>query len=199
MNHRKLLVLCTPHAGSRYFAKVMQDAGFDFEHEGLGRDGGITQAWVVDETNHPRAWRTEMFKKHGPPDLRQFDHVWHLVRHPLYCIRTLRHARPEAYWLWAEHFARTKMPAGFYVRWNMFVESRNSPDLRIRVEDLEKDWPRLMAELDMEDTAFPGTEPGTGHSKKVENQYLALRMIEHAWREEVEYMGKRYGYDMEIE
>lgn len=72
-----IVVIGCGRAGTRYTAKCVQAAGMDFEHEKLGRDGGI-------------GWLLALF----PPDTLRNVTFLHQIRNPLDSIRTLITHRP---------------------------------------------------------------------------------------------------------
>ena len=121
---------------------MLRRAGLPVLHERVGKAGSVSSYFVVDDYwyqgGHLTRERLSDFV---------FDETWHLVRHPLLVIASLRHAiRPE-WWHWQEkhtgigEMEPTLRSALFWHRWTEMADAASS--WRIRIEDIEREWPEI--------------------------------------------------------
>jgi glycosyltransferase involved in cell wall biosynthesis len=136
-------ILITGHARSAtgYFSKLMQGAGLDVGHEVVGRNG--TSSWLHAFPGGSVSWL-------GDIEPVEFDHVVHVVRHPLNVIASAQTLRRET-WEYMARALEIELPEDpidramlTWIKWNELIEKKLRPALTIRAEDARSRWADLM-------------------------------------------------------
>lgn len=148
----RVVVLATPHSGTRYVTEVLKAVGLDVHHEKFGPDGGV---------GFPLCQPSYMAGK-------DIENLWHLVRHPLLNIRSLAANMHKGFWGSSQCKLVDLHPgpdhvhnaALFYLKWHDLCEGWY-PFPRIRLDELEPQWPMLRGLIGVTDD-FPKI-PRIGH------------------------------------
>lgn len=129
-----LLITGCPRSGTRYVSSLLVQSGVRAFHEKMGRDGTVSCLFAVDDFWYPGGHQER------PSQLR-FDHVFHMVRHPLAAVASLALLERKDFWHWTqlhtglryEEEGPLRHAAKFWLRWNELVEKLN-PEWTFRVE-----------------------------------------------------------------
>lgn len=202
MLHRHLLVTGCPRSGTRYVAKhLCRSAGLNIGHEGVADDGLVCSFFAVDDYYyggaHAKALKGGVRPRRGAIT---FDHVWHLVRHPLLFVESLLTGPLGiAWWHWQEKHTGvsfdmdpTERAAKFWLRWNEIVEPQAK--WRFRIEDFDQLWPNVTARL-----GLPPCEMTDSVAERLGQQ--TTRRVSVAWedlgdlQEPVRLKAQEYGYE----
>jgi hypothetical protein len=167
---KRLLVLGCPRSGTRYTARLLKTgAGLDVPHERMGQHGTVTSFFAADMPS--------LAKPHkGVRSDYEFEHVWHIVRHPLMFVRSAFAFLDTGYWETTEPHTGVHVPLrenGYpsedsypalglhWVRWNRLIETQK-PEMRYRLERTKTAWPVMMDLLGLNGTVFPSNVKPVG-------------------------------------
>lgn len=138
-------------SGTKYVAKVMQQIGLDILHEHIGKDG---TASCYAMTPPPYCVFEESEKRNSSPHKGQdcskveWKSTIHIVREPLKQIESAFIVLNQEHWKhFSNHFGISyKLPKLYRCMQYWYVMNKycqNISDLRIRIEDFEKDWDKI--------------------------------------------------------
>lgn len=202
-----LLVVGCPRSGTKYAARLLQEAGAEVGHEWLFRSGLVSCHMTVE---HHR-WRVPGYDgrffnlKHS-----LFRHVYHQVREPLATISSLRHWVREP---WAQLFLQVaEETAGIkveqppldlameiYYRWNLAAEAVATHTYR--VEDLGPSSPAsdmlgqaVRIHVGVEHYAAVPRDVNKTEYRKRPLTWKELAMASRHLAARCQEMGRRYGY-----
>jgi hypothetical protein len=144
--------------------------------------------FTVDDFLYPGAHAAER------PSTVRWDHVWHLVRHPLPTIASLAEMNRPHFWHWTQvHTGRSyeedgpaRYAAHFWCDWNRRAEDR--ADCMLRLEDISEWWPKKAMELGLDESV---EIPHEGESKHETLLWGDIRDVP-----EVAQLAARYGYEV---
>lgn len=182
-----LLITGCPRSGTRYLASLLRAAGIRAFHERMGRDGTVNAAFAVDDFWYPG-------NNPDRPSRVRFDHVFHVVRHPLFCIASMASMNNPRFWHWTQlhtglcfedYESPLQHAARFWVKWNELVE-KLSPQWRFKIES--DFWPELCDRLGLGERELP--EVDKHRSQHGSLAWADLGDAERGVRE----MAERYGY-----
>jgi hypothetical protein len=139
----------------------------------------------------------------------EFKRVLHQTRHPLKCIPSISMIIPRAILDWYEEMKVIQGPfenrlhksMAVWAKCNAIVEEELDVDIRYKVEDMQKVWPKLVKLLDLpnRDGGYPYPDfvtpkhRATGSRNKVVT-WKDLSSIDKDLTKEIRDMGRRYGY-----
>jgi len=116
VEQKRLLVIGCGRSGTQWLSELMKDHGLDIGHEHMGNDGVVGWQWAAPRRWHNHGWRLDY----------RFDHIWHLVRHPLGAIASMTtHQRRTLSWMEdvldvGGSISRIGRCARLWVLWNRF-------------------------------------------------------------------------------
>lgn len=218
---RKLLIVATGRAGTKWSARAWQKMGLKIGHEYVDTGGSCTRFFAVDGTNHP------LFAQESPKGRMshqgerrsdfEFEHIWHQVRHPLTCITSLSLAFPRSAFEWYARYASIDphhpdmryVAMQFWFEWNKLCEDYASTTYCI--EDIDHFWPWMCEELDIKsDGKVPDISRTLNRSKRWSRPFVNRKAIQVApdltWRDLdaidpilsdlIKVAAERYGYNL---
>lgn len=104
--HRHLLVTGTGRCGTTWLSRTLLATGLDVPHEHMGKHGTVSMYFQVDSPWYPFIpWAKPLEKIAHVGERRSdfnFNHVVHLVRHPLKVAASMRSIIGELTYEWAE-------------------------------------------------------------------------------------------------
>lgn len=190
-----LLVVASPRSGTRYLKALLRAAGLDAGHECVRthRDAVVSSYYAVDDYCYHGL--------HGyrePRSAFRFGRVWYQIRHPLDTIGSLHTRMAVAWWRWQEKHtgitpADPDAAARFWLVWH--EKCAEQADRIYRLEDIEMQWPSLMANLGRE-APFPEGVPRLGKtrsSRRMRWDEFASPWVAEAVRKQM----AEYGYEEE--
>lgn len=222
MLERRLLVGGCGRSGTTYVARCIRETfGANLvPHERLGSLGTVSWYFVPRrwETHRPPFKKTFAGKQHSrgeSPETTSFQHVAHVVRHPLKVIGSAPGIFTNGDWRFiAEHVPsirsiiaptrkvwRVIAAARYWLEWNKLMNER-SPDFRFRVEDIEAAWPKLVSCLGFEPSGFPSEVSkstngnATGRWAPIEVSWDLISALDLKTCLEIRDLAKEYGYDV---
>jgi hypothetical protein len=149
-----LCITGSPRMGGKYISRVMRRAGIDVGYEKMASEGIAHPFWAVDDTIAPPGWKTHELKEAHKKnrDSYDFTHRWHQLRHPLNVIPSIeaRFRRHSYFWPWQEKHTGVSpedpfRAARFWLAWTELADEWC--DFRYRIEDIDAEWPGLVAKL----------------------------------------------------
>jgi hypothetical protein len=183
---------------------VARYLGFKVTHERMDLDGVVTSFFATDMQKQARTHE-------GVRSDYIFDHVVHLVRHPLPWIRSAHQHLGAAYWQNIQKITGIKVLFGddrrcqnayealgrHWLVWNALIALQN-PDLTIRLEHLKDEWSGFLDQLGCAlDTPFPSIIQPIGHEpKKLEKTPVVTWDMLGDAESEVRTVASRYGYEV---
>jgi hypothetical protein len=199
---KRLLVVGCARGGTRYLNGLMRAIKLDTRHEAMGRDGTVTSFFATDlkkQSGSHKGVRSDFV----------FEHIWHLVRHPLPWIRSAHAHLGWGYWKDKNPMMGFEVPCGkdrrcerawpelgrFWIFWHGLIEEQE-PELRIRLEYAEEFWPEMMRLLGKSDTFPPNVRPeGRDPKRLFKTPEVTWEMLGDA-ADEVRATATRYGYEV---
>lgn len=185
--HKKILVTGMPRSGTRTVAHLLSRAGVVVQHENEGEDGIVSSYFGMNvdlyEGRHLRPRRDY-----------EFEHVWHLMRHPLNVIASMMSPSAKS-WRWFYEAVGIETRHGFsdladlWIRWNRQIECDFPQARRVKIERLESQWPLLMADFGIEN-AYEAVNIGNHRAARRPVTWGELGSMEEATR----LLAKEYGY-----
>ena len=164
------LVLCTGtgRSGTTWFSKAMELIGLDVRHQANGVHGCSGAEFAADADWYP--W----FPVYGGGDCANvgerrsdylYDHVFHGVRHPLWCIPSLQKnyaALNAEFWvdvgvMPSEVMAGSSLLRNAYMYYgiNRYIDDSHQAEYRFQIEQVEQAWPTLMHLLELDGIPWP--------------------------------------------
>lgn len=204
---KKLLLLGTGRCGTTSMSNLLRKAGLNVPHEVCGRDGTVSHYFSVDSEWYPAApWQEKQGKKHVGERRSdyEFEHVWHVVRHPLKVIPSIARIFGGVDWEFYED--NGVIPRGiepvmrrsmaFYLAQNNICEAQ--AEYRFRIEDVASEWKRISRTLFNEEREMPQLRQmnkGTGFRKALAITWDTLDKVDPKMAAMVYAMARRYGYE----
>lgn len=167
---RRLLVTGTGRCGTKSLARALQLTGHDMPHERTGADGTVSHWFALDADWYPILINSPIGCAHVGERRSDFvfEHVVHLVRHPVECINSMVAVFPRIDYLWYfEHNLLSpdamRRPRLFrcidlYYQVNRAVEAL-VPEVRYRLEDIQNWYPELLARCHWRPAPYPDLPP----------------------------------------
>lgn len=190
----KTLITGHGRSATGYMAKLMQAAGLDIGHEILGKDG--VSSWLHIAPGGSVTWAGEI-------EAVNYDHIIHVVRNPLDVIASAQTLRDES-WLYMERVIGRRLPTDkveramtTYLEWNRLID-QHGPSLRVRAEDIRKEWPEIMKTIGHV-ARFPkeGETKGFNSRRHGVLSWADLKKKNPALCSKIKKMAGRYGYETE--
>lgn len=171
--HRRLLcVTGSGRSGTQYIHRCLRKIGLrlPLQHERMGADGIVS--WYfggpgpyppVEAARNP-GWPT--FERAEQRQDFAFDHFWHQTRHPLKVIPSMQKIHPRTALEYASRVLDEdllRLPpvvrsAQLWFGWNVRLLHDADVTYRYRIEDIDREWPILMAKLGRNDPLPPVTK-----------------------------------------
>lgn len=205
-----LCIHSTGRSGTKFLKYALKAANLDLDHERTGPDGTVTHWFHVDSD-----WFPVMYWYPGRAHVGErrtdfvFKHEWHVVRNPLYAIRSIGNKFPMFEY---EFLACNKVIDPHQIRrlnaeqraallWVSVNESieRLHPDVRFQIEQVEKEWPYLLNKLQRAEVPFPKDMKPMNKSSGF-NKYEPIKRGEltklfgKEMADRIRELGTRYGY-----
>lgn len=171
--HRRLLcVTGSGRSGTQYIHRCLRKIGLrlPLQHERMGADGIVS--WYfggpgpyppVEAARNP-GWPT--FARSEQRQDFAFDHLWHQIRHPLKVIPSMAKIHPPSVFEYASRTFDEDLVSGSKLRrcarlwllWNTQLLTDDAVTYRYRIEEIDREWPILMAKLGRNDPLPPVTK-----------------------------------------
>lgn len=218
---RKLLIVATGRAGTKWSARAWQKMGLDVGHEYVGKHGSVTRFFAVDGTDHPsfpnESPKNRMAHQGERRSDFEFEHIWHQVRHPLTCITSLSLAFPRSAFEWYSRYIdiNPKHPdirftaMQFWLKWNELCAEHAT--MSFQIEEIDHYWSHMCEELGVPVCEPPSIDRTLNRSKRWSRPFVDRKAIQAApdltWEDlsdidpilaiHVEQAAKAYGYSTE--
>eukprot|EP00510_Aplanochytrium_minuta_P007559 CAMPEP_0184031180 /NCGR_PEP_ID=MMETSP0955-20130417/2054_1 /TAXON_ID=627963 /ORGANISM="Aplanochytrium sp, Strain PBS07" /LENGTH=338 /DNA_ID=CAMNT_0026316849 /DNA_START=309 /DNA_END=1325 /DNA_ORIENTATION=+ len=229
---RPLLITGTGRSGTDFVHTLLLKLGLALSHDvrGPAKDGGVSWPEAFNERlcKHPHwNWRSQEGGGSNKGKLVTFDHIFHLVRHPLKQILSRANGGE---WVSSENrrvtacntvsdigvdSTETKLNRAIiltmrhWVLYNSFIEQY--AEWRFRLEQLNEDREYIIDQIfsraeftkpneEKTQTAKVSTHKNGGHTKKPKNLDLTWDMLyglDSEYAEMCQAMALSYGYDMD--
>lgn len=190
----RVLVTGCPRSGTRYVRQLLARAGLDIGHERVKVNGAVCSFLAVDDDDYgPNVMLRLEGQRRRDFD---FDHVWHVVRHPLRVIESLETAMRREWWTWqSKHTGilpdTPYMGARFWLVWNERIEADPEVGMRFRVEDVP--WAEMCRRLGIE-AEMPDVSPGASSLRGVKRLRRSWADL-GPYEEPIRKKAAEYGYD----
>lgn len=216
---RRILITGNPRSGSHTYAHCMSEIGVDAPHERLGKDGTVSCFFFFPATYMPLSENTLHYDRlrfgdeQAMPEMYQdydFEDVFHLVRHPLKCIRSMVKlmGTPHQKWCIYHHLAplcynepkgKSKLKRIMHTWYNTNQLIEEQATARIRIEDGMKGLRKVCRVLGVKPPAWdelPIVNPVViNKGKAPPYTWEELEEADSAMAKKIYRMAKRYGYE----
>ncbi len=211
---RKILLTGTGRCGTHNLSKLLQAAHIDVKHEMVGAIGTSSHHFAVDSDWYPFLPFTDLGKAHvgERQDDYVFEHVVHVVRHPLLVVPSVEAKFGPMEWEFLEdngvfpgvmNRTGTQKKHGFrgmmvYYWSNKWIDDHFPNATRVHLEDLKDWWPQIV-----DWCGYPGTPqppiPPSNQSRPLYYKPLSIeqmREVDPELLSNISSMAERYGYEM---
>lgn len=203
---RMLLITGSGRSGTTYAAKTMQAVGLDVPHELTGEHGTSSLFFLVDSDWYPSlpwyAGRNHVGERRSD---YEFQHVLHVVRHPLKTIPSIgKIFNGLNYELFEEQGVipkgiKNKMLRCAWMYYGLNTLAEKQATMRVQLERYAQSWPAIMQMLRMEGTPFPQhvkpANRATGFRASVPLTWSELDALDPELAQNIRIMTRRYGYE----
>ena len=135
-NTCKLLIIGCGRSGTTYMTRLLQESNYKISHEAFGLDGSVSWPMVVNNYY----WNDLICND-------TFDHVFHIVRHPLFVITSWHiniHTDHPVWRFICKHVPEIKLNdslivkcAKYWYYWNLLAEKK--AEWRFQIESFNED------------------------------------------------------------
>lgn len=203
---RDLMILGSGRSGTKFMARLFQSIGYDVGHEYVGKHGTSTHFFHTDHHWYPMMpWVPH--GAHVGERLSDYDfaHVVHVVRDPLSCIPSIMSVFPTMDWEFAEDtglipvekMSKLRRVMTYWFAVNERIEKNFYLTRRIKLEEVERQFPHLLRALQMPKFDWPDLAPtnkGTGYRASEPTTYDVLFEEDSETASKIKNKAIRYGY-----
>jgi hypothetical protein len=194
----KILVMANPRSGTLSMTNMLRKAGYDVRHERQGEQGTVSCFFFKRALYYPREKLTAKRHLNERFNIRDFSHVYHLVRNPLHCIPSMAKVVGVGHRVWLHDIGvvnqdikpKIKWAAHAWLHTELAIMHHTQARI-IRIEDVRQRWPR---ELNRP-TEFLHQHRGSGTRKSSPLTWSLLRDVAgETVAREITILAKLYGY-----
>lgn len=178
-------------------ARALGRAGIDVKHEKMGGEGIVHSLWAVDDPMLPLVAKEQRKANGKNRDSYRWTQRWHQTRHPLRVIPSVeqRFRRHTYFWAWQERHTGVSpedplRAARFWLAWTKIADAWC--EYRYRVEDIEQEWPGLVASIGHRDA--PLCSEGLERCNGIQHDKIVWSDLGQ-WETEVRDRAALYGYE----
>jgi len=210
---RKILVIGTGRSGSKTITHQLRKAGLDVGHEHCRSEGTSTHYFHTDHKWYPYfPWTDKGIDRKAHLGERmsdyKFENIVHVVRNPLVCIPSISRVHTEMDYEFLEDLKLIPMglkggllkAMHYWLSVNKAIEENLAPHLRIKLENLDKEWPKIMRLVGIENTKIPMPDKRmnktSGYRKY--DPITKQDILDEDWAigKEIVSLAKKYGYKL---
>lgn len=200
--HKKVLVTGACRSGTTTVTRFLKDAGLQVEHEQMGPDGTVSCMFFIDASYYPKGGIVRTHEGDGKFSDYEFEHIIHLVRHPLEAIPSQAGIYSAAHKKWLDEIGLVNInvkpnllhAAKLWKEVNTIVDSMTKAF--IRIEDLENFWPALKRRLGLkgEMPEIRQMNKASGIFSRPSIEWEHLEMLDKELANDIKRLTRNYGY-----
>lgn len=206
MSRYKILVMANPRSGTLSMTRMLKSVGYAVSHERLGAHGTVSCYYFLRAKGGDYPINNRWGIHNGDPvfSIDMFDYVYHLVRHPLKCIASMRNIVGPGHrrWLARNGVTSDEMPHG-KLEWamrawyhtNLAIEEHSAfISRRLQVENILSQWPTHDLGLAPSEVIHSHKSSGAWAAKEV--TWDDLTALNAKLSSNIKYMARRYNYEV---
>lgn len=131
----------------------------------------------------------------------EFDHIFHIVRHPLKCIASMAAVLKPVWWHWQQAHTGIKdyrQPLRsmlFWLAWNEIIEPQ--AEFRFQMECFKEAMPEICARLGIEQQELPDVAQPVAHKHDhPPYEWADLFNADRRIAEQIQKKAIQYGYEV---
>lgn len=199
---KKILVTGACRSGTTTVTRFLKDAGLQVEHEQMGRDGTVSCMFFIDASYYPKGGIVRSHEGDGKFSDYEFEHIIHLVRHPLEAIPSQAGIYSKAHKEWLDEIGFVNITikpnilhaAHLWLNVNKLVDTMTNAV--IRIEDLEHFWPALKKRLNLSGSMpeVRQMNKASGIFRRASIEWEDLEKLDKGLTDEIKKLTRKYGY-----
>lgn len=207
----KVLITGNGRSGTLTMTHMLKKvANLDVGHEYV-RSDGCCSLYFFDPSLH-----SYPFIPWGPPkglnahvDQKfsdfEFEHIFHIVRNPLKCIPSMAsiYSAPIMNWfvdMKVVPDVKPRLYKSMLIWYNVNKKTEELAEYRFKIEELQKEWPKLVGKMGMNIKDHPYIDVGIKHrATKSRNRICTWKDLENQdakLTRKIKVMAKKYGYEV---